>query len=99
MTTITTSTRITRFSLPAEPSASSVLRRFIREIARGTRLTQDEITRLQVSVTEAFISAIGNRNSGDGRVVLEVDACDDEIKVDVSYMNSQSTSGQICSRS
>ena len=86
MTTYTSRSRITRFSLPAEHSASSVLRRFIREIARGTHLTSAEVTDLQLAVTEAFNNALTQQKLiGEGRIALKIDARPDEIIVDISY--------------
>ena len=86
MLTSTARSRVTRFSLPAEQSASSVLRRFIREIARNTDLNADEITELQVAVTEAFNDALSQQKRvGEGRVALKIDARADEITVDLAY--------------
>ena len=74
MTTYTSRSKITRFSLPAEHSASSVLRRFIREIARGTNLSTVEVTELQLAVTEAFSSALTQQKlAGEGRIALKID--------------------------
>jgi len=86
MTTSTIHPGVTRFSLPAEPCVSSVLRRFVRELARGTNLSADEIADLQVSAANAFNNALAQRNSnGHGCVTLQVVADMDEIKVDVAY--------------
>jgi len=86
MTTSTIHPGVTRFSLPAEPCVSSVLRRFVRELARGTNLSADEIASLQVLVTNAFNNALTQQNSnGQGCIALRVVADMDEIKVDVAY--------------
>jgi anti-sigma regulatory factor (Ser/Thr protein kinase) len=92
--------RVTRFSLPAEPSVSSVLRRFIREICRGTNLTSDEITDLQAAVTEAFNSALSQqKEAGEGRIALKIDARADEISVDLTYRETHFPPAEFFSRS
>ncbi|HUV03818.1 MAG TPA: hypothetical protein VMX94_01780 [Armatimonadota bacterium] len=78
--------RVIRFALPAEPCASSILRRFIRHLARGTNLSADEITSLQVLVTSAFNDAVTRRNSaGRGYVTLRILAHSDDIEVGIAY--------------
>jgi anti-sigma regulatory factor (Ser/Thr protein kinase) len=100
MKTYTTRSRITRFSLPAEPTAASVLRRFIREIARGTNLTPDEITDLQLAVTEALNEALAQQKSpGEGRIALKIDARPDEIAVDLTYRETHFPPAEFFSRS
>lgn len=100
MTTFTSRARITRFSLPAEPSAASVLRRFVREIARGTNLSLDEITDLQLAVTEAFNNALAKQtHPGEGRIALKIDARVDEIIVDLAYRETHFPPAEYFSRS
>jgi len=100
MKTYTTGSRITRFSLPAEPTAASVLRRFIREIAKGTNLTPDEITSLQLAVTEAFNEALYHQKTpGEGRIALKIDARPDEIHVDLVYRETHFPPAEFFSRS
>ena len=100
MKTYTTRSRITRFSLPAEPSAASVLRRFIREIARGTNLNADEITQLQLAVTQAFNEALCQQKEvGEGRIALKIDARSDEISVDLTYRETHFPPAEFFSRS
>lgn len=99
MTTYTSRSKITRFSLPAEHSASSVLRRFIREIARGTNLSTVEVTELQLAVTEAFSSALTQQKlAGEGRIALKIDARSDEIIVDLSYRETHFPPAEFFSR-
>ena len=86
MKTRTCQARVTRFSLPAEASAVSVLRRFIREIARSTNLSLDEISDLQITVTEAFNGALTQQKiPGEGRIALKIDSGPDEITVELMY--------------
>lgn len=100
MKTYTSSSRISRFSLPADPAASSVLRRFIREIARGTNLSAQEIAELQVAVTEAFNNALAEQKyAGEGRVALKIDARPDEIIVDLAYRDTHFPPAEFFSRS
>ncbi|MBP6963315.1 MAG: ATP-binding protein [Armatimonadetes bacterium] len=99
MTTYTSRSRITRFSLPAEPSAASVLRRFIREIARGTRLTVIEVTDLQLAVTEAYNNALTQqKHPNEGRIALKIDARPDEIIVDLAYRETHFPPAEFFSR-
>lgn len=99
MTTYTSRSKVTRFSLPAEHSASSVLRRFIREIARGTNLSTAEVTELQLAVTEAFSSALTQQKlAGEGRIALKIDARPDEIIVDLSYRETHFPPAEFFSR-
>ena len=87
----TVRSRTTRFSLPAEPSAALVLRRFIREIARGTDLHADEITQLQHAITVAFNEALSQQKEvGEGRVALKIEDRPDEISVDLIYRETHS---------
>lgn len=86
MSASTTRTRVTRFSLPAERSASSILRKFVCEVACGTDLDRDEVQRLQLAVTDAFHDTVrGQTMPGEGRVALRIDASRDEIEVEMSY--------------
>lgn len=81
--------RITRFSLPADASSSSILRRFIGEIAGETSLSIEEISGLQVAVTEVFYDVLSQQRSlGEGRVTLRIDASDDEVTVDLAYRDT-----------
>ncbi len=99
MTTYTSRSKVTRFSLPAEHSASSVLRRFIREIARGTNLSSAEVTDLQLAVTKAFSGALTQqKRAGEGRIVLKIDARADEIIVDLSYRETHFPPAEFFSR-
>lgn len=86
MSTRASHSRITRFSLPAEASAASVLRRFIREIAAGTNLSVGEVTDLQIAATEAFNSALTQQSEpGEGRIALRIDSDPDEVSIDLVY--------------
>lgn len=92
--------RITRFSLPADPSASSILRRFIRDIASSTNLNSEEIHRLQTAATKAFCSTIAEQNHAEeGRVTLKIDSSADKIVVDLRYREVHFPPEELVSRS
>ncbi|MDH7482711.1 MAG: hypothetical protein QHH26_12165 [Armatimonadota bacterium] len=100
MKTYTSRPQITRFSLPADPAAASILRRFIREIARGTNLTPQEVTDLQLAVTKAFNEALCEQKvPGEGRIALKIDARLDEIIVDLMYRETHFPPAEFFSRS
>lgn len=89
MTTSLVGGRTTVFSVPAEPCASPILRRFVREIARSSGLNGDDITRLQISVMLAFNSALSRQENGDGaRIDLTVTAGDEQVTFDLAYSDS-----------
>jgi len=75
------------------------LRRFIREIARGTNLTAAEVTDLQLAVTKAFSTALAQqKHAGEGRIALKIDARPDEIIVDLSYRETHFPPAEFFSR-
>lgn len=79
-------TRVTRFSLPAETSASSILRKFVREISQSTELTVEELRHLQRAVTDGFQDAVRQQSiPGEGRVVIRIDSCGTGVDVEMSY--------------
>lgn len=95
-----TSSRVIQFSLPADPYALSIVRRFIKEIAGGTSLTPGEITNLQVTVTTAFNNALGQqRYPGEGRIALRIHAWSDRIAVDLVYKETEFPPAEFFSRS
>ncbi|MHB0912977.1 MAG: hypothetical protein ACYC2Y_05985 [Armatimonadota bacterium] len=96
----TARSRVTRFSLPAERSASSVLCRFIRDAAQDTRLSAAEVDRLQSAVTEAFHGALAQQEiPGEGRVALKIDVNPDEITVDLTYRETHFPPAEISCKS
>lgn len=95
-----TGSRVIQFSLPADPSALSIVRRFISEIAGTTSLRVEEVRNLQVTVTTAFHNALGQqRFPGEGRIALRIHAWDDRISVDLVYRETDFPPAEFFSRS
>ena len=100
MKTFTVCSRVTQFSLPADSYALTILRRFIKEIAAGTTLRDDEVRELQNSVTKAFDSALSQqRLPGEGRIALRIHAWSDRISVDLVYLETDFPPAEYFSRS
>jgi anti-sigma regulatory factor (Ser/Thr protein kinase) len=72
-----------RFTLPANASALCLVRRFIREVARSTSLTEEQIEGLQLAVTRVLNVALAGNNNENDYVVLEIDTKPSGIQVDV----------------
>lgn len=99
MKTITGS-RVIQFSLPADPYALSIVRRFIKEIAGGTTLRCEEVRNLQTTVTTAFNNALSQqRFPGEGRIALRIHAWTDRISVDLVYRETEFPPAEYFSRS
>ena len=95
-----TSSRVIQFSLPADPYALSIVRRFIREIAGGTSLATEEVRNLQTTVTSAFNNALSQqRFAGEGRIALRIHAWTDRIAVDLVYKETEFPPVEFFSRS
>jgi len=100
MKTFTVCSRVTQFSLPADPYALSILRRFVKEIASNTTLREDEISNLQDEVTMAFDSALRQQiHPGEGRIALRIHAWKDRIAVDLVYRETEFPPVEYFSRS
>jgi anti-sigma regulatory factor (Ser/Thr protein kinase) len=95
-----TGSRVIQFSLPADPSALSIVRRFIKEIAGGTTLRAEEVRNLQTTVTTAFNNALSQqRFPGEGRIALRIHAWTDRISVDLVYRETEFPPVEYFSRS
>ena len=91
---------MTQFSLPAEPSASSIARRFIKEIAKGTNLSIGEVTDLQLAMTRDFNNALCHqKETGEGRIALRISVNADEITVKLVYRETHFPPAEFFSRS
>lgn len=95
-----TGSRVIQFSLPADPYALSIVRRFIKEIAGGTALRPEEVRSLQTTVTTAFNNALSQqRYPGEGRIALRIHAWTDRISVDLVYRETEFPPAEFFSRS
>lgn len=93
-------TRTTQFSLPAEPSASRIACKFVRDIARDMTLTADEVTDLQVAVTNAFNNALTEQKSaGEGRIALKIHSNEEDMTVNLVYKETHFPPEEFFSRS
>lgn len=95
-----TGSRVIQFSLPADPYALSIVRRFIKGVATGTNLGPDEVRNLQTTVTSAFNNALSQqRYQGEGRIALRIHAWADRIAVDLVYKETEFPPAEFFSRS
>lgn len=95
-----TGSRVIQFSLPADPSSLSIVRRFIKEIAGATTLRTEEVRNLQTTVTTAFNNALSQqRFPGEGRIALRIHAWTDRISVDLVYRETEFPPAEYFSRS
>lgn len=76
--------RVMQFTLPADASAFSLVRRFVREMGRSMSLGAEEISSLQVAVTRALNAALADYGDANAEyLALQVDTVGDEIRVEV----------------
>lgn len=100
MITITSQPRMIRMSLPADPLASSIMCRFIRDLAHGASISEERIGDLQYAATQAFEKALEQQESiGEGRIMLRINIDSDEITVDLTYRDTHFPPAEFFSRS
>lgn len=76
--------RVMRFTLPADASAFSLVRRFVREMGRSMSLGVEEITRLQVAVARALNAALTECSDVNAEyLAFQVDTVANEIRIEI----------------
>lgn len=91
--------RVMQFTLPADASAFSLVRRFVREMGRSMSLSVEKISSLQVAVTRAMDAALADCGDANAEyLVVQIDTIANEIRVEICCRQKLFSTGEFLSR-
>lgn len=91
--------RVMQFTLPADASAFSLVRRFVREIGCSMSLSVEQISSLQVAVTRAMDAALANCSDANADyLALQIDTVANEIRVEICCRQKLFSTDEFLSR-